>query len=197
MIVSEKSGGNFPPVDPGMHVGWCYGVIDLGTQPSEIYKAQHKLLLMFELDEKVADGEHKGEPYRLSKFYTASLSDRAALRAELENWRGCPFEAHELAGFDMAKLLGVPAFINVSHKEGKARINTLNPIPKALGIKRYEGGKTYHLDLSKFNAAVFAELPEWVQEKIRISPEYAQAVKGGASSVAEPADIDDGSDIPF
>lgn len=199
MFVSEKSGGNFPQVEPGMHAATCYGVIDLGTQPGGEFKPQRKVLIMWELNERIPDGEHEGEPYRLSKFYTASLNEKAGLRKDLQSWRGRPFSQQELVKFNLANLIGVPALLNVSHGDnGKARIESVNPMIKGAKVETLQADRI-HLDLDDYDAEAFSRLPEWIRKKVEVSPEYAQAVKLAKSKqeAAFGSLVDDDDSVPF
>src|SRR5260221_10547348 len=114
-----------PPA--GTHLAVCYRVIDLGTQDSSYngqQKRQHKVLVSWELpDEKMADGR----PFTISQRYTWSMSEKAALRRDLESWRGKPFSDADFGdqGFDIRKLLGVGCLLTIVHtaKNGKTYAN--------------------------------------------------------------------------
>jgi hypothetical protein len=144
LIASDTGGGDFKPVPQGVHTGRCVRVIDLGTQPRE-YQGQpkspvRKVMLSWELYGEDEDGQpmltDDGKPLAISKRYTLSLGEKATLRSDLESWRGRAFTAEELAGFDVSKLLGVAALINVKHdvREGKtyANVASISPVPKAM-----------------------------------------------------------------
>ena len=92
-IKAEAGQSNTPPVSVGSHQAVCYGVVAIGTQPSEKYTPRKKVVILWELPHERGDfGEKKNVPRVISKRYTLSLSsDKATLRKDLENWRGKPF----------------------------------------------------------------------------------------------------------
>lgn len=194
MIVSETGGGSFPQAPIGLEPARCYGVVDIGTHANNIDgKKSRQLVLMFELtDAKIEDGgDHDGEPFRLSMFYTASLHEKAKLRKHLESWRGREFTPEELAGFDLNKLLGAPCTLNLVTKNEKTRIDSVMAVRKGEKVAPITA-PLVSFGLADFDAAVFASLPEWLQKKIQESPEY-KAVNGKlAAPNAPPAgDVDD------
>lgn len=179
-IVATDSGGggDFKPTPPGNHRGICTMVVDLGQQrvQSQMYgeKIKHQVYVAWELpDEPIEwtdkDGNERTGPMRIGKTYTVSLHENANLRADLESWRGKPFSESELGGFDITKLLGAPALINVTHKQGGngktyANVSAVTPLPK--GMERpapANGTLLYDGD----NPSSFETLPEWLQEKVK------------------------------
>lgn len=58
-----------------------------------------------------------GRPFTVRKIYTASLHEKSNLHKDLKAWRGRPFTAEELAGFDLEKVLGAPCQVLVQHTE--------------------------------------------------------------------------------
>jgi hypothetical protein len=108
IIISDNGGGG-GMVEAGVYPGVCAQIYDLGMQAGYEGKQQHKIVLLFELDERKDDGKR----YLISRTYTASLNEKAALRKDLESWRRKPFTSDELQGFDIEVLKGVPCQINV------------------------------------------------------------------------------------
>ena len=115
----------------------CCDVIDLGMQ-NDAYKNQkprlvHKIRIRWQSQHPMADGR----PYMVQKRYTLSLAERATLRKDLEQWRGAVFTADQLQGFDVEKLIGINAFVNVMHmdkgtKGTYAEVVALMPVPAAV-----------------------------------------------------------------
>ena len=81
-----------------------------------------------------------GRPFAVSKTYTASLFEAAALRKDLESWRGKSFTEEELGGFDISKLLGCTARIEVGHTAPTE--NSLGGNPKILNLQRPDDPNT-------------------------------------------------------
>lgn len=140
MAIMAKGGGNkdFIPCPAGVHQGVCVDVVDLGMVTSTFVddktgqpKIQHKADIVWQTSEAMADGR----PFLVKKRYTLSLHEKATLRHDLESWRGRPFSEIEAEGFDVERLLGVNALLNVQHKAGSkggtfANVVSLMPLPK-------------------------------------------------------------------
>jgi len=136
-FVVKESGGSFKPAPAGPALAVCCDVVDLGIQDSAFrdadgnVKRTHKCRLVFQLAEE--DPELGKRPI-VSQLYTASLNEKANLRQHLESWRGRPFTALELRGFDLESVIGVSAFLNVVHRESGgstfANVAAIMPPPK-------------------------------------------------------------------
>lgn len=130
-IIAKASGGNFIPPPPGQHAGVCVDVVDLGMIDSSFAKKKvHKIRIVWQLAENRPDGK----PHQASQMYTLSLHEKAALRKDLESWRGLPFKEDELTGFDVEKLLGVTCLLNIIEvkKDGKVygNVSAIMRLPK-------------------------------------------------------------------
>lgn len=178
IATNAGGGGDFKPVPPGNHRGICSMVVDLGNQlvQSQQFgdKVKHQVYIAWELpDEQITwtdkDGNERTGPMRIGKTYTLSTHENANLRRDLESWRGKQFSEAEAEAFDVAKLAGVPALINVAHKAGGngktyANVVAVTPLPKSMERpSAYDGVLVYDAD----NVATFDHLPEWLQKKIQ------------------------------
>lgn len=189
-IASDKGNKDFKKVPPGVHMGRCYSLIDLGTQLVKGKygeKLQHKIRIAWELfgeDEVgkplVVERDGVVLPMTISKSYTLALNDKANLRRDLESWRGKKFTEQELASFDIQKLLNAYCMINVTHSETNgniyANVNGITPIPSAL--KNSKPDPVHEImvfDLDNPDWGVFDNLHEKLQNAIKSSPEYAIA----------------------
>lgn len=139
MIVKEPEGSNFTPAPAGMHRAVCVDVIDKGLQDTP-WGQKHKVMLRWQIDALINDpgSEYHGQPYLVSKMYTASLHEKANLRHDLENWRSRAFNDQELGGFDLESLIGVNCQVNILHKPSKngdrvyANITAITPPVKGV-----------------------------------------------------------------
>ena len=223
LTVSATSGG-FTQVPEGQHQAVCYRLVDSGTiddvypKGSDNPSKKRKLLHIFwELPEQLTDS---GKPMMISKSYTHSLHESSTLHRDLTGWRGKAFTEEDLAGFDLRKVLGVSAVLEV-------KLN-MNGNAKVQGIFKPDGGakktetvnelEAFDIDVycnefngnmgdeSKAMCDIYDSLPPWMQEDITGSYEVraAQGVettkpKTAVESLAELAkpveDFDD--DIPF
>lgn len=112
IIATGGNGKVFAPAPAGLHQGVCVDVVDMGMLEVTFggkTKTQHKVRLVWQIDEPMEDGRR----FIVQKRYTLSLHEKANLRKELEGWRGKTFTDEELRGFDLEKLIGVNCFLNV------------------------------------------------------------------------------------
>ena len=138
-ITAKKPEGSFTRIlaPAGLQAAVCVDVIDQGWQEQEwkgVSKNVHKVSIHWLLGKLIPTGvwqhphtgkdvevseELAGKPFMVSKWYTNSLHEKATLRNHLETWRGKTFSDQELEGFDLEKLIGVPAGLSVVHAESK------------------------------------------------------------------------------
>ena len=186
------------------HPARCVEVIDLGTQEEEWdgeKSNKHKIRITWELvNEELGADLHPV----ISNEYTASLDERATLRAHLEGWRGNAFTEADLQDFELEKLLGTACMVQVIHKISArgneyAKVSSVGKVPK--GLKVPEATR----NLVKYSTddgenVVFQSFPHWLQDQIADSPEYAEAKKKKPqekSSTDTQADTISPSDVPF
>ena len=211
-LASDTGGGNFKRVPPGAYIGRCYSLVDLGTQLTTGQygeKLQHKLRLGFELfgeDEQgeplTIDVDGKEMPLTITKGYTVSLHEKAGLRRDLTAWRGRDFTEEEAKAFDVSKLLGAYAMVNVTTSEtnGKTYSNIagLTPIPGALkNAKPAPMHNNVIFNLDNPDMDVFATFHEKLQEAIKKSPEWAAANKHPSSGFDDMPNGPEFEDPPF
>lgn len=124
----------FRPCPEGLHHGVCVDVVDLGVV-STAFGDKHQVQIRWHVDAADEDGKR----FEVRKTYTASLSEKANLRKDLEAWRGRKFTADELKGFDLEKLLGANCQINVVHNmadNGNTYANVQGVVPAPKGVVR-------------------------------------------------------------
>ncbi len=120
-IIANAGSAAFTPCPAGPQQACCVDVCDLGLIKNELFpnpdgtaKWQHKIDIVWQSADLMDDGR----PYLIKKRYTLSLGEKATLRHDLASWRGRDFTPAELEAFDVEKLIGVNAIINVAHKKG-------------------------------------------------------------------------------
>ena len=190
---------------PGSHLGRLYKIVDLGTQQGEWEgKATYarKMIFYFELHGEDDKGlplvNDDGKPLIVTKYYNASLGEKATLRKHLQTWLNLDFSKMP-EGFDLEKLLGKFAMINVTtyQKDGKTRasVEGLSAVP-AIVVKHGlpEGFNEISMfTLNKFDNAKFESLSDGIKKMIMSSPEYRALTKQ-----SEPVESDiSNDDIPF
>lgn len=176
MATDTGGGGDYSPVPQGTHFAVCDQVVDLGKQRivSQQFgeSVKHQVYIRWQIPaERVEweqDGEKKEGPAVIGKTYTLSLGDKANLRKDLQAWRGKPFTPDELRGFDIAKLLGAPATITVTHTEKDQRtyanVASLGGIPKGMDKPKAEGDSLLY---DSDNPGNFERLSKRMQERIQ------------------------------
>lgn len=134
-IIAKDSGGEFEKTPVGMHQAVCTFVHDIGTHIETFQGKQRKnrkIIVSWEIAERMKEGNNAGNRFMISKYYTLSLAEKATLRKDLAAWRGKDFTQDELKdGFDIEKLIDKNCLLNIGENEnGKAKILSINPIVK-------------------------------------------------------------------
>lgn len=201
--VSSNGGGDFELVPAGAYVARCYRILDLGTQTQTGQfgtTSKPKVMISWELLDKDVKMED-GRPFAVHKNYTASLSEKANLRADLEAWRNKKFTTDELESFDLKNILGAYCMIQVVHSEdGKfANVQTImSTKEKPTGIN-----ELVSFDIDKPDMAVYDALSDNMKLKIQSAPEWQAASKPMPSKQIDDIVIEDKgdeinlADIPF
>lgn len=201
----DSGGGNFEQAPAGTHIARCIKLIDIGTHKNE-YQGQvtfpRQVIIGWELpNELITSGEWEGKPFTVSRFYTASLHEKATLRKDLINWRGREFTEEELAGFDPKKILGAPCMVSLSMNEKqKIKVTGVMAIPKGTQVPAQINQSVYFsLERDQFNQDVFDSLSDGIKELIKSSPEYKSLVDNEPAIRHANPDPMDGleDDIPF
>jgi hypothetical protein len=143
IIATAGDGKAFAPAPAGVHQAVCVDVVDMGLLEVKFggkVKHQHKVRLVWQIDEAMEDGKR----FIVQRRYTKSLHEKANLRKDLESWRGRPFTEDELGGFDLEKLLNANCFLNVVHtsKDGQIYANVASIMPLKKGMARMDS-ETY------------------------------------------------------
>lgn len=194
LITTAKGGASIAPLEPGTYPAICYGLIDIGVQYNETYKnSSQKIIIMWEIPSETItiDGEEK--PRVMSQTYTSSLNERAALRRDLALWRGRDFTEAELASFDLKTIVGVPCLLTVVQREynGRTYANIGGVTKMAKGMAKPKGTlEKVVFDLDTDPLDKIAELPEWIQERIKKSETYKDRVAGIGSGGEDAPDTD-------
>ena len=167
----SNTSNNFQAPD-GLHEAVCSMVIDCGvwTRTGQYgEKTRREVYLRFELPEcLIPDGEFAGQPAAIGTRYNWSMYTKANLRQDLESWRGRKFTDSEADDFDIDTLAGVSAQLQVfTNEQGYSNINTILP-----SKSKHTATKVTVFDTT--NPDGFADLPEWIQNKINMPTEEQQ-----------------------
>ena len=127
-IIARKPESSFTPCPEGLYQAVCVDVVDLGLQTGP-YGEKHKVELRWQTE---MENEETRRRFQLRKWYTLSLHEKAALRKDLECWRGRKFTEDELKGFDLEKLIAANCQLQVIHNitdDGKTYDNIQAIVP--------------------------------------------------------------------
>ena len=118
------------------------------------------------------DGEMK--PRQLSKEFAISSSSKSNLRKFIESWNGKSYTDDDFMELDLFDQIGKSCQINVVLNDTKeyANIDNLMPLPRGVPAFTTETAPV-RWDMSAWDDEVFKTLPEWIQDKIKKSTEYA------------------------
>lgn len=137
LYATDEGGSNFALCPAGNVQAVVAMVCDLGmekfAQPGAAEKWNRKVVLLFEVNHLMPDGEHTGQRFMLSAKYTLSLHEKSTLRRVLEGWAGKQFTPEQCKKMDIEKLKGKNALVNViayTKKDGSEgrKIGTISPI---------------------------------------------------------------------
>lgn len=180
--LKRKKRTTVPPLAGGTYLGICIGIIDIGEQYNQNFKNYaDKLMLLFEISGETVNVDGEDKPRWLSREYTASLNEKAALYKHLVAWRSRDFTEGELDtdgdGFDIESMLGQPCMLTVIVKDGDNgtynRIENIAALPKGVPAPTTEQ-ELLAYDIDERDEEVFAKLPEWIQDKIKKSTQFAE-----------------------
>lgn len=182
MKVSDTADGDFEQAPVGTEVARCIKLIDIGTQEGEYQGSpthRRQIIIQWELPNLLmSQGDNTGKPFVISRFYTASLGEKANLRKDLVNWRGREFTVEELTGFELKNILGKPCMLSITATDkGKSRVGAVMALPKGMAVPKSINSLFYFsLDEGEFNEEVFSTLSKGIKAMIEKSPEYKRLV---------------------
>jgi hypothetical protein len=206
---SQKMERKLP--EAGATVGVLYSLVDLGHQKTNWDNQEKwtpKVRLTFELPDQTDEFEVEEngkrttvqKPMVVSIEQTRSLGEKASLRKLLEQWRGQTFTSKELQAFSLKNLLGKPAMLTLIHKTSQqgrqyCAIAGASKLPKGMKAPATTTNDQLYYEIEQGEAGQFSDMPDWLQEKIRASKEFATTA--GKSTVIK-AELDaDGNQVPF
>jgi hypothetical protein len=184
MAVPQSGGGDYTPADAGMHIGICYGLIDLGSHPQDWQgetKMKRQILVQFELPKQTDD---EGRPKTISKFYTFGNAENGNLFKDVKCWKG---ERIDAPGYDLSTLLATPATLNITSEEKdgkkKSKIASINPIMDGIVIpERVNPLLALSLTDEGFSQAIFNAVSDRIKAMIAKSPEFQGLVEKGIAT---------------
>ena len=174
--VKDRAKPSVPPVEPGVYVAACVGVIDLGEQFSEKFKNySNKIMLTFELLGETVEIDGETKPRQISKIFAFSTGQRSGLRKFLQDWDGKQFSDEQAADEDLSQRLGRTCQLQVVLNEAgdKANIGNIMALPRGVQVAKPQS-EMILFDLDDFDQTAFDKLSEWTQETIQKSTQWAK-----------------------
>ena len=87
MKIKDRVKPSLPPVEPGVYMAVCVGVVDLGEQYSEVYKNySNKVKFVWALPGEVVEIDGKEEERQLSREFAVAKKKTSKLRTFLGSW---------------------------------------------------------------------------------------------------------------
>ena len=211
LTISESAKQERKLPEAGATVGVLYSLVDLGHQKTNWDNQEKwtpKVRLTFELPDQTDEFEVEEngkrttvqKPMVVSIEQTRSLGEKASLRKLLEQWRGQTFTSKELQAFSLKNLLGKPAMLTLIHKTSQqgrqyCAIAGASKLPKGMKAPATTTNDQLYYEIEQGEAGQFNDMPDWLQEKIRASKEFATAA---GKSTATKVELDaDGNQVPF
>ena len=185
----------YEQLEEGTYPARCIGLIDLGTQTHEKFGTNRMIYVPFEIiDEEREDGS----PFIMGMFMTVKFSPKSTLGKTLKTWFG--IEVKQGDDYHFEEFDNAAAMVTVQNKaneegEEKSKIITVARVPKKMKVGEAQN-EFVEFSLDDFNKSVFNELPEWLQDRIKESEEWATIGKGKAKKVVEEDEDEEEEETP-
>lgn len=149
IMVSQGESQTLAPAPEGLHQAVCVDVVDRGMVETQ-FGVKHKVDVTWQVvpfdDDGGEERDEEGHRFQVMQRYTASLHEKALLHQHLKAWRGKPFTKEELAAFDLEKLIGANAQIQVVHNlasNGKTYGNVQAIVPAGKKMTKLRPSEDY------------------------------------------------------
>lgn len=174
MKIKDRAKPKTPPVEPGVYMAVCVGVVDLGEQYSEAFKSySNKVKFVWALPTETIEIDGKTEERQLSREFTVATKKTGKLRTFLSGWNSKNYSDEEFLELDMFDQVGKACQLNVVLNDtGEyANVESVIPIPKGFPAPTTKTA-FFTWDMDAWSDEVFETLPTWTQEQIKKSTQY-------------------------
>lgn len=213
MIARDNAGASIEKLENGVYTAISSMMIDLGKQTSEKFgKTQRKFMMIWTILGEEIEINGQKLPRTISKEYGYSLGEKSNLRKDLQAWRGVPFTAEELQGFNLLNILNKPCQLQIIKEEKNGstynNISSIMSLPKGTTVELLKD--TSYFDLEDVETwKNYEKIPGWIQEKIKKASnfvesgfnkfvkEYEELKKEQEGKQKESYDLDTKDDLPF
>ena len=174
MRIGDKEKPSIPPLEPGVYIGICIGVVDLGDQYSQKYKnSKRKVKFIWEIPSETVEADGEQKPRWISRDFTMSSKENSNLNPFISSWNGKAYSKQDAKNIDLFDQVGLACQLNVVLNDtGEyANIETVMPLPKGFPAPET---KTEFIkwDMDAWDDKVFEKLPEWIRDQIKKSTQY-------------------------
>ncbi len=216
MIVKENGGAEIPMLEAGVYTAYSNALVDLGVQRSDKFQKDiRKFRIIWVICGEEVEINGEKYPRTVSKEYSFSLGEKSTLKKDLQSWRGQPFTADELTGFDLSNILNKACQMQiiVEEKEGKHfnNIAGIMALPKGTTVEVPKTGYIFDT-YEQQTYSNYEKIPKFMQERIKqaigISDELKAFIKdydefkANQTNITENQNNDNGiiapdDDLPF
>lgn len=172
--IKDRAKPAVPPVEPGVYMAACVGVVDLGEQYSDKFKNySNKVMLTFELLGETVEIDGEQKPRQISKIFAFAMGAKSGLRKFLQSWDGKTLSDEQTAEEDLSQRLGRTCQLQIVLNEtgDKANIDNIMAVPRGIQLAKPQS-EMILFDLDEFDQATFDKLSEWTQETIQKSSQW-------------------------
>lgn len=172
--VKDRTRPRIPPVEPGVYIGICVSIIDLGEQYSEKFKNyRNEVQIVWELVGETVEVDGEQKPRQLSRTFSVAASKKSNLRNFISSWNGIQYSDEQFAELDLFDQAGRPCQLNVVLNDTGEYANVDSVIPLPKGMPAPTTATPFVLwNMDEWDDTKFEALPEWVREKIMGSTQY-------------------------
>lgn len=174
--VKDRAKPKIPPVEPGVYIAICVGVLDLGEQYSEKFKNyRNEVQFVWELCGETVEVDGEQKPRQLSRTFSVAASKKSNLRGFISGWNGVQYSDEQFSDLDLFTQVGKACQLNVVLNDtGEyANVDSAIPLPKGMPAPVTDTAPTLW-NMDEWDDKAFEALPDWVQEKIKKSTQYQQ-----------------------
>lgn len=174
MKIKDRLKPKAPPVNPGVYISVCVGVVDLGEQYSEKFKKySNDVKIIWELSGETVEVDGEQKPRQLSRDFTVSDSKKSKLRQFLSSWNGKQYADEEFRELDIFDQLGKACQLSVVLSESGeyANVDAVMGLPKGIPSPS-PVSPLVRWDMDQWDDKLFQTLPDWMQEKLKKSTQY-------------------------
>ncbi len=188
--VKDRAKPKLPPVEPGVYIGICVGIIDLGEQYSEKFKNyRNEVQIVWELVGETVEVDGEQKPRQLSRTFSVAASKKSSIRGFISSWNGVQYSDDQFADLDLFDQAGKVCQLSVVLNDtGEyANVDSVIPLPKGMPAPKTDTPLILW-NMDNWTNDGFEALPEWVQEKIKKSTQYQKDhTPGDSVDFKEPA----------